>query len=245
MRVTAKKIDGRSLNANAAVEVKGNFIVLSDGTASQVFYLDSDRVIDATESVATLTAQNDVFSIAATLVKIGGGKSFKSALTVLVSKSADLTIIEETSVRRILGSNIEIVTTTTLESLDAEYNSNGASGETFVLDVGDETSAQTAAVDKYTFRMPYAFILTAVKASLNTAPTDADFIVDINEAGTTILSTKLTIDATETTSDTAATPAVISDAALAANAEISIDIDQIGSTIAGAGLKVVLIGSKS
>ena len=67
--------------------------------------------------------------------------------------------------------------------------------------------------------------------------------VDINESGTTILSTKLTIDASEKTSTTAATPAVISDATLADDAEITIDIDGVGSTVAGAGLKVTFIGT--
>jgi hypothetical protein len=87
--------------------------------------------------------------------------------------------------------------------------------------------------------------LTAVRASVTTAPTDAVLTVDINEGGTTILSTKLTIDATEKTSTTAATAAVISDSALADDAEITIDIDQVGSTVAGAGLKVALIGTRT
>jgi len=65
--------------------------------------------------------------------------------------------------------------------------------------------------------------------------------VDINEGGTTILSTKLTIDLTELTSTTAATNAVISDAALADDAQITIDIDTVGGGAAGAGLKVYLI----
>jgi hypothetical protein len=106
----------------------------------------------------------------------------------------------------------------------------------------DETTALTTGTAKVTFRMPFAFNLAAVRSSVTTAPTGAALVVDINEAGSTILSTKLSIDATEKTSTTAATPAVISDATLADDAEITIDIDQIGSTIAGAGLKVYLIG---
>jgi len=70
-------------------------------------------------------------------------------------------------------------------------------------------------------------------------------VVDINEGGTTILSTKISIDASEKTSTTAATAAVISDTALADDAEITIDIDQVGSSVAGAGLKVYLIGTKT
>jgi len=109
----------------------------------------------------------------------------------------------------------------------------------------DETTALTVGTAKVTFRMPYAMTLTAVRASVTTAPTGSTLIVDINEGGTSILSTKLSIDATEKTSTTAATPAVISDSALADDAEITIDIDQIGSTVAGAGLKVTLIGTRA
>jgi hypothetical protein len=50
------------------------------------------------------------------------------------------------------------------------------------------------------------------------------------------------IDATEKTSTTAATPYVISDSAIADDAEISIDFDQVGSTISGTGLKVWIKG---
>jgi hypothetical protein len=109
----------------------------------------------------------------------------------------------------------------------------------------DETTAITAGTGKLTFRMPFAMTLTAVRASVTTAPTGANLIIDINEGGTTILSTKLSIDATEKTSTTAATAAVISDTALADDAEITIDFDQVGSTVAGAGVKVWLIGTRS
>ena len=119
-----------------------------------------------------------------------------------------------------------------------------AQTESIIIAVSDETTALTAGTGKVTFRMPYAFTLSAVRASVTTAPTGANLVVDINEGGASILSTKLSIDATEKTSTTAATPPVISDTALADDAEITIDIDQIGSTIAGAGLKVVLIGTR-
>jgi len=86
--------------------------------------------------------------------------------------------------------------------------------------------------------------LTAVRINTNVAPTGATITVDVNEGGTTVLSTKVTIDATEKTSQTAATPPVISDSALADDAEMTIDIDQIGSSIKGEGLKLWLIGTK-
>lgn len=115
----------------------------------------------------------------------------------------------------------------------------------YSLAVSDETTALTTGTAKVTFRMPFAVTLTAVRASVTTAPTGSTLVVDINEAGASILSTKLSIDASEKTSTTAATAAVISDSALADDAEMTIDIDQIGSTIAGAGLKVTLIGTRA
>jgi hypothetical protein len=112
------------------------------------------------------------------------------------------------------------------------------------LAASDETTALTTGTAKVTFRMPHAMTLTSVRASLTTAQASGSiFTVDINEAGTSILSTKLTIDNTEKTSTTAATPAVISDTALADDAEITIDIDQIGDGTA-TGLKITLIGTR-
>jgi hypothetical protein len=67
------------------------------------------------------------------------------------------------------------------------------------------------------------------------------FTVDINAGGSSVLSTKLTIDNGEKTSTSAATPVVISIASLSDDSEITIDIDQIGDGTAK-GLKVYLIG---
>ena len=120
-----------------------------------------------------------------------------------------------------------------------------AKAEYLVCAASDETTALTTGTSKITFRMPYAFTLTAVRASLTTAQTSGSiFTVDINDSGTTILSTKLTIDNTEKTSTTAATAAVISDTALADDTEITIDIDQVGDGTAK-GLKITLISTRA
>lgn len=114
--------------------------------------------------------------------------------------------------------------------------------EAIQVAISDETTAITAGAAKLTFRMPWAFTLTAVRASLSTAGSTLT-TVDINEGGTTILSTKLTLDASERTSTTAATAAVISDTALADDAEITVDIDGAGT--GAKGLKVTLIGTRA
>lgn len=117
--------------------------------------------------------------------------------------------------------------------------------ECFVVALSDETTALTTGTAKVTMRMPYAFTLTDVRASLATTQTSGSILtVDVNDSGTTILSTKLTIDNGEKTSTTAATPRVISDTSLADDAEITFDIDQVGDGTAK-GLKVVLIGTRT
>lgn len=129
-----------------------------------------------------------------------------------------------------------------IETQDIADLAAGGGTASFIVACSDETTALTTGAAKVTFRMPYAFTLTGVRASVTTAPTGSVLTVDINEAGVSILSTKITIDATEKTSTTAATPPVISDSSLADDAEMTIDIDTVGSTVAGAGLKVALIG---
>ena len=129
-------------------------------------------------------------------------------------------------------------------SIDLAHIATAAKTECIAIACSDETTALATATAQATFHMPYAFYLTGVKAGLTTAPVGSVFTVDINEAGSTVLTTKLTIDAGEKTSGTAATAAVIGGAgpALADNALMTVDIDGVGSSTAGTGLKVYLIG---
>ena len=112
--------------------------------------------------------------------------------------------------------------------------------ESLCVAVSDETTALTTGTAKVTFRMPYAFTLTAVRASVNTVSSSGLPTFDINEGGASIFSTTLTIDASEKTSTTAATAAVISDTSLADDAEMTVDQDTAGTGAKGA--KVCLIG---
>lgn len=140
----------------------------------------------------------------------------------------------------------------TVGALDQVLHSNGSGAiatwrtviESMIVACSNETTNLTTGTAKVTFRMPYAFTLIEVRASLTVAQTAGSiFTVDINDSGTTILSTKLTIDNGEKTSKTAATAAVISDANLADDAEITVDIDQVG-TAGAKGLKIYLIGRR-
>jgi|TARA_R110000796_G_scaffold74014_3_gene166158 hypothetical protein len=117
---------------------------------------------------------------------------------------------------------------------------------TETLAFSDETTSLTTGTSKLTFAMPnYATTLTGVSVNVKTAPTGSTLIFDLNEGGTSVLSTKVSIDIGEVNSETSATPPVISDSAIAANAVMSIDIDQVGSTIAGVGGKFRLYYKKA
>lgn len=125
---------------------------------------------------------------------------------------------------------------------DGAWEAVSAPTESIIVALGDETTIITAGTAKVTIRVPYGFTLTAVRASLTTASSSGLVTVDINEGGVSILSTKLTIDAGENTSTTAATPAVISDSNLADDAEVTFDIDTAGT--GAKGLKVYMIGHR-
>ena len=107
------------------------------------------------------------------------------------------------------------------------------------LALSDQTSAITTGTAKVTWRVPYAMTVNEVRAFVNTASSSGLPTFDINEGGVSILSTKLTIDASEKTSTTAATAAVISDSVLADDAEITFDIDVAGTGATGAMVTLI------
>ena len=109
------------------------------------------------------------------------------------------------------------------------------------VEVFADATTVTSGTGKKTFRMPARVWLTEVRASLVTAQASGSLLtINVKEEGTTIFSTKITFDNTEKTSTTAATPAVISDPAIADDAEITVDVDTVGT--GAAGLKLTFIG---
>lgn len=115
---------------------------------------------------------------------------------------------------------------------------------TFVL--SDETTALTTG-EKLRFRMPFAMTLYAgnagVRLHVTTVSSSGAPQVDIKDSGTTIFSTKPTIDANENSSLTAATACVLSDTALADDAELTFIVDTAGTGTTG--LKVTLRGTRT
>lgn len=111
-----------------------------------------------------------------------------------------------------------------------------------VVACSDLSTALAATEAQMTFPWSRTVTLSSVHAFLVTPQTSGStFTVDVKEAGTTIFSTKITIDNGETDSTSAATAPVISDPNIAAMAKITVDIDQIGDGTAK-GLYLVFLG---
>lgn len=234
--VTGGTINGTAIGGSTAAA--GAFTTLANSgtlTASGDIDANGDLLFDGVTNKSTVLSDLGAQPANANLTDIAA--ITQNAGDVIYSDGTDLVDLA-------IGTAGQVLTVNS-GATAPEWATPSPNTQSFVIAVSDETTALTTGAAKVTFRMPYAFTLTAVRASVTTAPTDAALTVDINEGGVSILSTKLTIDSTEKTSTTAATAAVISDSALADDAEITIDIDQVGSTVAGAGLKVTLIGIKT
>jgi hypothetical protein len=83
--------------------------------------------------------------------------------------------------------------------------------------------------NKYLWVAPYNCTLLNVQVDLGTAQTSGSLItVDVNKAGSTIMTTRVTVDNGENTSRTAATPAAIASATIALGDRITFDLDTVG-----------------
>jgi hypothetical protein len=88
-----------------------------------------------------------------------------------------------------------------------------------------------------TYRIKRATTVEDIELHAKTGPTGAALIIDINEAGGSLFSTRPEIDDGGTTEDD---NHVFSDTSLAAGAELTMDIDQVGSSTPGADLTILL-----
>lgn len=110
--------------------------------------------------------------------------------------------------------------------------------EAMIVAITDEVSEVTTGSSKVSFRFPFdATLYQNPRASLSTA-SNANTVVDINKNGSSILSTKLSIDSSEKTSVSASSSAVLSTTSINSDDELTFDVDSTGNN--GIGLKVTI-----
>ena len=120
----------------------------------------------------------------------------------------------------------------------------------FAYPLTDETTLPTTGVKYVTEPAPFAFTITDVIGGLTTAGTGAAlFTFDIlledtapnTNTFTTIFSTKPTIDASEFTTTTAATPMVLSATAVTKGKRLQLKIDTLDSNSLARGAKIQIL----
>jgi small ligand-binding sensory domain FIST len=84
-----------------------------------------------------------------------------------------------------------------------------------------------------------AMTIIAIRASVGTAPTGATLIVDVNKNGTTVFTTQGNRPAIAISGNTAKVTNM-DVTALADGDYLTVDVDQVGSTVAGANLTVAV-----
>ena len=174
----------------------------------------------------------------------GSGGSATGASGVSLTVKGDILTFNTAETRLAVGADTFVLTANSAVADGVEWAAIPAATavtQSFITACSDETSDLTTGI-KSTWRVPFGFTVQSVRASVTTAPTGANITVDILQNGVSILTTNITIDATEKTSISAAVQPVVGTTALTNDAEITINLTVIGSTIAGAGLKVSIIG---
>lgn len=246
----AQSASGGGLDAEAVRDLLGSTLVQGAGVSIAVD--DTNDIITISASGAT---DPEVVrdTIANALVQ---GPN----VTIAVDDTANTITISSTGggvtdpevVRDVIGAALVAGTAVTITVNDGADTITVAVDQSalkptseIIIPVGNQTDAVTAGAGKITFRSPAAMTLSDVRASLKTAQNSGSILtVDVNESGVSVLSTKLTIDNGAKTSTTAAAPRVISDPSIADDAEITIDVDQVGDGTA-VGLVVTLIWKRT
>jgi len=178
-----------------------------------------------------------------TLVSGGGIKltynSINNSYTyTFVSDTTLLTYVEGANDNEyIICKNIDGTIETYNSSL-YEYINSEAEQVSFAL--SDLTTALTTG-KKEGIHIPFDSDLDSLFIGVDDAPTGSTLIVDLKKNGTSIFSTKVSIDASETSSLTAATPYVLTGAISFIKGDyLTAHVDQIGAINTGKGLKCFL-----
>lgn len=193
--------------------------------------LSADRTIEPVYgTTANTVAEGDDTRI----VNAIQGTLFDAKGDIIAASAAD------TPARQAAGADGTVLSANSGTSTGLEYRSLTDDN---TVEFTDDRLVLTAGngVARWYNRTADTLTLVGAWVSAGVAPTGADIIVDVNKNGTTIYTTQAnrpTVPATTNGGAISATPDVTS---LAAGDYLTVDIDQIGSTIAGGAIMVGIV----
>ncbi len=225
-------LSGKPTLGTAAATATTDYATAAQGIDSREWSADT---IDQAEAEAGTATTRRAFTAQRVLQAAAAWWAASAAATKLAGIASGATANSSDSTLLARGNHTGTQAFSTLTAAPIEIG----------IACSDEVSSLTTGTAKVTFRMPLAMTLTAVRLNVNTAPTGSALVVNVLQNGSSVFSTKPQIDAGSRSSVGSGTTQVISVSALTSDAEMTINLDQIGSTIAGKGLKVWLIGTRA
>jgi hypothetical protein len=246
----ARLSDSRTPTSHADSHVTEGADKIRDATASQDGLMTSahatkldgidanadvteDAIDDAT-AVTTLADTDKIPLVSAGALKNIAYSALKTLLNALYAAKGAVTSSGLTmNTGKLLGRRTASIGA--IEEIDLPLR--------LLVPFSDQTTNFTTGT-KFTFTWRFgAASLSSTPIDLSDAPTGSAAQFDVKKNGTSIYSTKPTIDAGETSTATAATPAVLSTTSIADGDVITIIIDQTGSTNPGKGGILTFLGT--
>lgn len=167
------------------------------------------------------------------------------------ASATDATVVHTSGDESIAGiktfSSSPVVPTPTLGTQAANKTYVDSLTHTLTFSLSAYSKQGNLAVSTGTMRLPIdgTYTIVGTRLMVGTAPTGANLILDIKKNGTTIYTTQAnrpTIVAGANSGGPGATPDVTS---LAAGDYLTVDVAQVGSTVAGSDLTVVIVVTKA
>jgi hypothetical protein len=241
INVTAATLNNLSVSANTilAPTTATTLSVLNSGATATIWRDASGNLINTGVTFASIiggtgsTINRDLSN-----VNIIGGYRI-SGTNDNHTYTSNL-VVTGTSNGNLYATNLYSGSTNLYSIFATTAGATGFTPETIYVAISDETTQITTGTNKVTLYAPYAFNLTDVKASLSQSGSTTITTFNVKLTGTTIFSTKPTIDINEFSTSTAATPRVITATTIPVDSKITVDVDTIGTGCAGA--KIYLMG---